>query len=1029
MAIPDRSPPRIPLFCTSDLRLCSDPDAPQPATIVAGWPPLRYCIIITSFHLEERVKHAAIYCWLILLISTWTASGPAQSISSGISGAVQDPQGLPVQGAAVEVRNEGTGSLLEFRTDQTGRFHALTLAPGEYSIIVTAPGFARFRFESVRLLVGETRRLTAVLQTETLAQEVTVTAEDISHVAIDRGGEGKTIPLKAMSDLPMLSGGQGRNFRTQVYLTPGITPSPVAHRPFISSGARSRNNNILVDSNDYNEIEGGLTLGRGLSEQTLPSESIEGMQVLTHNFKAEYGRQNGSIISLISKSGTNEWHGMFYDYLRNDALNARNTFDAVKTPFKLNQFGAHTGGPLVKDRTFIFGNYEQLEVRNSSGRTIQTLTPAQKASAAPAVQPLANLYPDPNVPGTNLFRTSVGQAGTTKSFLVRLDDNLSPRQRVFARVTYLNTLSDQVGGASLLESTRDIGNRGYSLHHIWTPSATVVNEARFNYTRFKVLDVFDDPLALGDPSRNGLAGAVTTNGLTALGHQSFLGHYNFQNNFQWTDDLSLQRGRHSIKTGVAVRRLQLNNARIGVAFIGQVRFNSVTDFLAGRAASYSRNTGNPYIGLRATEYNAYVQDDWRVRPRLTLNLGLRYELNSVPKEVNGLIAEQYRFRGDHNNFAPRFGFAWQADRDGKTAVRGGYGVYYNVLELSFVGLTRFNPPLIQNLVAANPQFPDLLAGAQAGLPSGLVIPDVNSRLPYSHHFNLTVERQLFNPRTVLSAGYVGTTGVKLPLAARPNGGDGLPQAQRPDTSVGVVNRLETAGTSRYDGLQTSLQWEGSGIWLRAAYTFSKFLDTVSDFPTSNTGIDRQLLALDENNRRLNRGISDLDITHVASLAYSYDLPFFRARAFLGGWQINGITMLQSGRPYTLYSGTDNPIGSNNNRILNVPGSLIRQGAGNRQAVLLAPGFTRQQLTPAPRTLGTIGRNTERGDALQQWNVSIAKTFTISERWRLQFRAESFNSINTVNYDLPDGVLTSANFGQAISAFDSRQTQLALRLSF
>jgi hypothetical protein len=964
--------------------------------------------------------------FLIVLLSSIALN--AQSISAGLAGLVRDAQGLAVHGASVQVLNKGTNAVTELQSDAGGRFLASSLPPGDYSITVHAAGFARFVYESVPLTVGQTRNLTVSLQPEALHQEVTVQAEEVSEVGLDLGGQGKTYGLEAMRDLPMFIGFGGRNFRTQVYLTPGMTPSPVAHRPFISSGARTRNNNYLVDSNDYNEIEGGMTLGRGLSEQTLPSESIEGVQVLTHNFKAEYGRQNGSIISLVSKQGTNEWHGLLYEFFRHDALGTRNTFDVMKPPFKLNQFGANAGGPLKRDRTFIFGNIEWLEQRTAATRTIQTLTPEQKAAAAPAVQPLVGMYPAPNSPG-NLFRSGVRSAGSTDTFLVRVDHNLTDRQRLFTRSTYLGTISNIYAGAALQKGTRDIGSQGHSLHHIWAPTNSVVSEARFNYTRFHIRDGFDDPVPLGNAAVNGEVGLVNVNGLTFLGHNSWYGQRTTQNNFQWTDDVSARRGRHAVKTGIAVRRLQLNNGTITNGYIGQLRFNNIPDFLAARPASYNRNMGNPYLGLRATEFNAYLQDDWQVHPRLTLNLGLRYELNTVPYEVNGKIEDRYRFQGDHNNFAPRFGFAWRVDGDGKTVVRGGYGIYYNVLELSFVGLTRFNPPLIRNVVAANPQFPNLAANASASIPSGLVIPDPGVRQPYSQHFNLAVEKQLFNPRTVLSVGWIGTAGVKLPRAARPNGGDGLAQALRPDPTIGVLNRLETSATSRYDGLLASLQWQGRSLWLRASYTFSKFLDSISDFPTSNQGIERQLLALDETNLRLDRGTSDLDVKHVASVAYSYDLPLVRGNRWFGGWQLSGITMLQSGRPFSLYSGTDNLIGSNNNRILDIPGSLLRPGAGNRQAIVLARGFTKAQLTPARGTLGTIGRNTERADSLAQFNVALSKTFTLTERFRLQFRAESFNVANAVNYDLPDGLATSANFGSAIAAFDSRQTQLALRLSF
>jgi hypothetical protein len=341
-----------------------------------------------------------------------------------------------------------------------------------------------------------------------------------------------------------------------------------------------------------------------------------------------------------------------------------------------------------------------------------------------------------------------------------------------------------------------------------------------------------------------------------------------------------------------------------------------------------------------------------------------------------------------------------------------------VLELSFIGLTRFNPPLISTVVAANPTLPNLLENAQAAIPSGLVVPDPNTLTPYAQHLNLRIERELFGPRSVVGIAYVGTSAVKLPRNSLPNGGDGLPQAQRPDPATGVVNYLRTDASSRYDGLEATMSWRASGFYLRGSYTFSKSLDVVSDYPSSNTGIERQVLLLDENNMRLNRGPSDFDIRHVGSVAYSYDLPF------ASGWQVQGITSLISGRPYTLYSGTDTPFGSNSNRIMNTPGSLVRGST-----ISLAPGFTTAQLTPARGTFGTIGRNTESGDSLVQFNLSVGKTFAFGERARLQFRTEAFNLFNTVNYDLPDGLLTSRNFGQPVSAFDARQMQFAMKLTF
>ncbi len=952
--------------------------------------------------------------YLLCALSAW-----AQNIGGSISGQILDSQGLPVEKAGIEAVNLETGAKLRAESDRSGRFVIPSLPQSVYRVTASREGLAPATASEVRVAAGDSPLVRLTLAPAASAQSVTVTAE-VSSLRTDTPERGSSYGAALMNDLPMLGGGAGRNFRTQAYLTPGVALSTAAHRPFTVSGSRNRNNNYLVDSNDFNEAEGGLLMGRGASEQLISTEAIDGMQVLTHNFKAEHGRQNGSIVSIVTKRGGNDFHGVAFNYFRNEKIDARNTFDAVKPPLRANNFGFNFGGPIRRDKTFFFANSEWNVRRTTSAATVQTLTPAQKAQAAPAIAPLANLFPDPNVPGTNLFRANPSSGVDQNSQVFRVDHQIAPSQRVFWRTTRLNAINKGATGASFARYESGVGPTGHSLQHIWTPSPTVLNEARLNYTRFNLNDDLVDPVALGDPARHGLVGTVAVNGLTSLGHFAFMARRTAQNTFQYADDLSIARGAHSIKAGVNIRRLQLNSGTFAPSFTGALRFNSVADFLAGRAASYSRNVGNPYIGLRAAETNLYAQDDWRVHRRLTLNLGVRYEYNSVPREVNGLIDERYRFAPDRNNVAPRFGFAWQAGGSEKTVVRGGYGLYYNVLELSFVGLTRFNAPRIRNFAAANPSFPDPMASALAGLATGLVIPQSNARQPYSQHLNLSVERQILNPQTVLSVSYVGTLARKMPRASRPNGGDGLAQASRPDPSVGVVNVLETAANSSYNGLQASLRGRVGKLTLLTSYTWSKYIDEVSDFPTSNTGIDRGILALDERNWRLNRAVSDFDMRHVFSSAFGYDLPW--------GFRFQSTLSMQSGRPFTLYSGTDSPFGANNNRLMNVPGALSFDPSA-RRAVTIADPALRAALTPARGAFGTLGRNTLTGDRQTGASVGVHKSFAVTERTRIELRGEVFNLTNTVNYAPADNVLTSPNFGQALTANDPRQAQIALRLTF
>ena len=947
----------------------------------------------------------------------------AQSITAALSGRVSDANGGAIQQAAITVENVTSEERFSTTSTEDGSWRFLRLPPGEYLLTASAPGFAEVRMAGILLRVGETRRETITLPIVSVSSTLEVNA---SLAVLDSSEASTRFGQQQMENLPMSLGVQGRNFRNQMFLAPAVAPTTQPHRPFAVAGARTRNNNYLIDSNDFNEIQGGLLPGRGPSEQMIPSESIESLQVITHNFKAEYGRQNGSVVNVVSRSGGNAWHGAAYHFLQHDAFAARNTFDAEKPPVRYNQPGFRIGGPIVRDRLYIFGNYEAVIRRTASPATDRTLTAEQRARALPAVQPLVNLYPIPNLPGTNLYRANLNQVSDTHTFLARADYTPSSTQRVFTRSSYLRSTDDRGFLASRARANSISGPQAHSLHHVWTPNATLVNEARFNFTRFSVNDYFGQSPYLGDPAINGEIGFLIVNGLSSAGYPRYLGRITAQNNFQFGNDLTLQRGAHTLKAGLAARRIQFNNGTFNTLFLGQLRFNNIEQFLNAQPAAYSRNIGNPYIGLRGSEWNAYIQDDWHLGQRLAVNLGLRYEYNSVPSEVNGLIASQYRFRPDRNNFAPRIGLAYRLNEAGSMVLRAGYGIYYNVLEWDFVGLTRFNPPLVESIAANSPRFPNLMEGAAVTIPSGLVIPDANMRQPYAQHLQTALEWQM-GGNLVASVGYIGTIASKLPRASQPNGGDGLAQALRPDPTVGVVTRLETAANSNYHGMANSLTWRGNGLMLTGAYTWSKSIDQVSDIPNSNLQLPANMLPLNPADWSLNRGPADTDIRHLASFSYLYEIPRIRVSRLLSGWQLSGAIHARSGVPVTLYSGTDTPLGMNTNRVIDLPGTLVE--GRDRTRFELAPGFTRANLTPAAGTYGTIGRNTHRSAGMFQWNAGIQKSFTITESIALQVRMESFNVLNRANYDVPDSVLSSPTFGSAIAAFDSRQGQVALRLQF
>jgi hypothetical protein len=465
-----------------------------------------------------------------------------------------------------------------------------------------------------------------------------------------------------------------------------------------------------------------------------------------------------------------------------------------------------------------------------------------------------------------------------------------------------------------------------SLQHTWTLAANKLNEARIGFNRTESLDVpSDNLLFLGDPKINGEVGQLRVSGLTTLGVQSFANKYEFLNNYQLSDDFTWSLARHTVKLGSSARRVQVNDGFLDNAYRGQLVFNNISDFLAGKPASYLRRVGNPRIGLRRTEWHSFAQDDWRVTPTLTLNVGLRYGLNTAPREVASRIPSQYLLNTDKNNFAPRFGFAWQASP--KTVARGGYGVYYNALEMVFLGLTRYNPPLIQTFTVSSPAFPNLLNNATASIPGGLVIPNKDTATPYAQHINLAIERELWDPQSTVSIAYVGTLGRKESRLRLPNGGETAAGFKRPDPTVGVVSVLETSANSSYHSFQASWsQRLNKDLQLRASYTFSKYLDYVSGLTSSNTGLDRAQIPLDERNLRLDHGRSDFDIPHIFTLTGIWRAPYFAANRWLGGWTLSSVATAQSGRAYSLFSGTVNQWASNNNRLLDLPGALVRCGS-------------------------------------------------------------------------------------------------------
>ena len=952
-----------------------------------------------------------------------------QNIKGSIAGYVMDGSRGRISGATVEVTETNRGVTRQSVSQGEGRFQIPGLDNGVYRVKVAAAGFSLFESADIEVQTGKQVDLTIGLQVAGVASEVTVAAATPA-VQSEDSKLARTFSAEELNDLPTRSGAQGRNYYGQVLMVAGVAGATGAHQPFAISGNRSRSNNYLVDSVDSTDSNTGLVAGRGVSEQLISQEALAGVETLTHNFKAEYGRNSGGVISLITKSGSNDLHGSLYWYHNNSALSARNFFDSTVPKERANLPGVTVGGAIVRNRAFFFSQYEAFLIRGTSRQTFQGLTEGEKAAAVPSVRALVNLYPTVPSAAQRIFALGTPNVTDLHTYMTRGDFILTGKQTLMGRLSNTESYRESQSVGGLLGSSAPGKRRtlGATVQHSYALSPRSFNEARLGFNRQVEHDSDSpNPLFLGDPGVNGAVGSLRVAGITTLGIPTYLNQYSFQNNYQLMDDFTHIRGRHSVKGGTSIRRIHVNGGNLNSTFRGTLTFNSLAGFLAGIPNAYSIIAGNPRMGLRRTEWQSYVQDDWRILPNLTFNLGLRYEFNTPPVEVARRIPSQYLLRTDRNNLAPRFGLAYTPLRN--TVLRAGYGIFYNVLETSFIGLTRFNPPTLRTFDAVSPTMPNLLAQAQTGLPSGLVIPHRNSATPYAQHLNFTLERELFNPGSSITAAYVGTLGRKLSRTLRPNGGEQLAQNRRPDNSVGVVNLLETSANSGYQSLQVTLnQRFGAAFQLRAAYTWSKFLDDVSDIAGSNVNLDRGIIPLDEARLFLDRGISAFDIRHIGTIALLYRIPLLRSNRYLGGWTVSSMNSIQSGRPYTIYTGTNTPFGSSNQRPLAIPGAFLSTPS-DPVALRYASGFNALSLRPAATDFGTLARNSHTGDRFVSWSASVSKDVRWTDRLSAQIRGEFFNLFNTTSFNTVDNNMSSPTFGRYTTAFDSRRVQLALRFVF
>jgi outer membrane receptor protein involved in Fe transport len=1037
----------------------------------------------------------------------------AQERTGSLSGTVTDATGSPIAGAAVRLRGTQTG--LErppVTTNEEGVYRFVLLPVGVYQVTATQPGFQTLTRDGITIGVNQPVRVDLALDVAATEQSITV-VEDAVQVNTDNATGGGTIGRRAIEELPL----NGRNFVQLGTLIPGAVQTPqrfeqqgiqAARNGFSVNGVRTQSNNFLLDGVTNTDPNfNGYVL-------TPPPDALEQFKIITSTFSAEYGDQAGSIVNVITRGGTNDLHGALWNFLRNDVFDARNFFAATRPPLRQNQFGASAGGPLVKDRFFLFGYYEGLRTREGRVQNVVVPTDAQRqgnfGSTAirdpltnqpfpnnvipqsrlnPIAQQLLNAYvPNVNTP-PNRFLRAPSVATDGEQWGARGDWNMSARSLLFARYSYQQAKIDNPLGAGTF-SPEGSRSEDYShstvLSNTYTFSPTLLNEASIGFLRqFSRPSTWSgvDPASFGwqfpptEPTALGLPISTVT-GLFSIGDVAQSWTQLARNSYQAFDNISYVTGRHTVKAGGIYRYQQINlifpNRPNGdFTFNGARTTNALADFLIGEPVQFRQGGGEPAKHFRGHQMGFYVQDDWKVARRLTINFGMRYEL-PIPyidkqdrmasfqpgrqSEVRPGAPPGLLFPGDHkvpratiatdiDNFAPRFGFAWDVFGDGRTAVRGGYGIFFDAVPGVAV-FQNINVPPFNRFVQLDGAIN--FANPYAGLPSNpqtdpsrnfpcpcLVIgfsPDFKT--PYVQQMQFNIQRQIARD-LVFEVGYVGSLGRKLggylevnPAVPGPGATLANTQQRRIYRDYNLIRPTFSRFNSSYHGLQARIEKRYSaGLRFSGVYTWSKAIDFQSSINFSGENRPQDAFSLNDV-----RGLAAFDVRHRFVGNFGYELPFFRgqrgvAASLLGGWQLLGIVAVQTGGPLTVNEPVDlslRGLGADRPDLVRNP----NDGPKTPEQWFDTAAFQRLSAVPGGQRSGTAGRNVVIGPGLLQTDLSVIKRFGITESTNIEFRAEFFNAVNHTNFFNPlTNIGQPATFGVIQGANPARIVQFALKFLF
>jgi hypothetical protein len=970
----------------------------------------------------NKIKQAGSLLAIVLIFALTVF---AQSNTGTITGIVSDPNGASIANATVVVINVGTNESRTVQTDADGRYEIPSLSTGVYKVTATVSGFQETTVSEARLAVGDRLRVDVAMSVGGVGAVVNVTA-DQTGVDTETSTIGDTIETARIQDTPI----NGRDFTQLLATVPGSVQSTNQFQTSINGiPSTFGGTSVLVDGIDASRVDTNGTsnvLGRIESRVNRVSmDSVQEIQVLEQNYSAQYGQALGAVINPITKSGTNDFHGSAFNFFRNEALDASDAL-AGKQRFRLNQFGGNVSGPIKTDKVFFFTNYEG--VRQTRGQTFNVLVPtlAFRNSAAAVIRPVLDNLPLP----TEAFNADLGRfIGQRISELredtgsVKLDWLQSEASRFAVRYNINDSNTNVPYGVGTTQfADGKLRTQLFKISHNYFFGGTTTNEFGFginhNYTH----------AGAGDTSIPRFDLTFVDFRINPIGPAQF-DQIRTGKVYQFLDTLSTVRGNHSMKFGIDVR---LNRRSAESITQDTLTFFSTNDLRTNAPFVIARG-GNPELNFANENFSLFAQDDWKAHPRLSLNLGLRYEVSTVSREKDGLLQNfdlatlSYTAPGqklhtvDKNNFGPRVGFAFDVFGNQRTVLRGGYGIFYNrELPASFGSPQANSFPQVQTdlfdylfCATAPPTFafpvdPRVFACGQAA--AYVIEKDLKTAM--AQHWSLNVQQDLgFGTLTV---GYVGnhvthllTDGVITPRNL--NRANAVTGARPLTERFGDIYLVGGYPQSNYNSMQVNFKRNLTrGFRFNANYTWSHTIDDVVGFFR-----DYQ----DEYNSRAERASSDQDVRHNFTFDAGYDIPF---RSFfengpkwlVEGWQLNAIYQARSGLPVNVTQ-TGGIFGGFSQRPNVVAG--VNPYCSNYSVPTCQFNAAAFQVT-APGVFGNAGRNILRGPKFSQLDASIFKNTRLTERTSLQLRLEVFNLFNFANYADPSGGLSCAGSVGACSAF-------------